>query len=146
MRLLAAKTVLKAVGLSELITTSLEDYEALALRLARAALPGGMKEKLARNRKTYPFFDTRRFTRHIEFTYKTMWRTHQDGRSPIAFAVERALDERQPNRALTRRSLGLTAANRRRNLSRWARPQTLAVPRRLDSAATLLCTRPRCGA
>lgn len=35
MRLLAAKTVLKAVGLSELITTSLEDYEALALRLAR---------------------------------------------------------------------------------------------------------------
>ncbi|MFY9897785.1 MAG: hypothetical protein WAK67_08315 [Xanthobacteraceae bacterium] len=35
MRLLVAKAVLKAVGLSELITTSLEDYEALALRLAR---------------------------------------------------------------------------------------------------------------
>jgi protein O-GlcNAc transferase len=28
-------SLLKAVGLSELITTSLEDYEALALRLAR---------------------------------------------------------------------------------------------------------------
>jgi predicted O-linked N-acetylglucosamine transferase (SPINDLY family) len=35
MRLLVAETVLKAVGLSELITTSLEDSEALALRLAR---------------------------------------------------------------------------------------------------------------
>ena len=45
-----AASLLKAVGLPELITTSLEDYEGLALRLARdPMLLGGIKDKLLRN-------------------------------------------------------------------------------------------------
>jgi protein O-GlcNAc transferase len=84
-----AASVLTAVGLPELITTSREDYEALALKLAHdPALLDGMKEKLRRNRDSYPLFDTARFTRHIESAYETMWRAHQDGRAPAAFAVE----------------------------------------------------------
>jgi protein O-GlcNAc transferase len=84
-----AASVLTAAGLPELITTSLEDYEALALKLAHdPALLGGMKEKLRHNRASCPLFDTARFTRHIEAAYETMWRAYQDGRAPAAFAVE----------------------------------------------------------
>ena len=84
-----AASLLHSVGLPELITTSLGDYEALALRLAHEpALLAAIRSKLAQNRKTYPLFDTARFTRHIESAYETMWRAHRDGRAPAAFAVE----------------------------------------------------------
>jgi protein O-GlcNAc transferase len=83
-------SLLTAVGLSELITNSLEDYEGLALKLAREpSLLASIKANLARNRDTYPLFDTARFTRHIEAAYETMWQRHQSGAAPQAFAVER---------------------------------------------------------
>jgi predicted O-linked N-acetylglucosamine transferase (SPINDLY family) len=85
-----AASLLKAVGLSELITTSLEDYEALALKLAHdSALMAAFKRKLAHNRDTYPLFDTVRFARHIEAAYVTMWERYQKGKAPKAFAVSR---------------------------------------------------------
>jgi protein O-GlcNAc transferase len=85
-----AASLLKAIGVPELITTSLEDYEALALRLARdPALLGTIKDKLLRNRDTSPLFDTARFTRHLEAAYSTMWHRYQSGgEPPRAFAVE----------------------------------------------------------
>jgi predicted O-linked N-acetylglucosamine transferase (SPINDLY family) len=84
-----AASQLKAVGLPELITTSLEDYEALALKLAREpSFLAAIKAKLARNRDTYPLFDTARFTRHIEAAYTTMWERQQRGERPEAFAVK----------------------------------------------------------
>jgi len=87
-----AASLLKAIGVPELITTSLEDYEALALRLARdPALLATMKDKLLRNRDTYPLFDTARFTRHLEAAYATMWQRYQSGEPPRAFAVERVV-------------------------------------------------------
>jgi Tfp pilus assembly protein PilF len=42
----------------------------------------------ARNRDTYPLFDTARFTRHIEAAYTTMWERQQRGERPEAFAVK----------------------------------------------------------
>jgi protein O-GlcNAc transferase len=73
-----AASLLRAVGLPELVTTSLEDYEALALRLAREPSSlAAVKDKLARNRETQPLFDTARFTRHIEAAYITMWERHR---------------------------------------------------------------------
>jgi protein O-GlcNAc transferase len=84
-----AASLLKAVGLPELITSSLVEYEVLALRLARdPPLLAAIRSKLAQNRKTYPLFDTARFTRHIESAYETMWQAHREGRAPAAFAVE----------------------------------------------------------
>jgi len=83
-----AASVLTAVGLPDLITSSLDEYEALALRLARdPALLGAMKEKLLRNRDHCPLFDTARFTRHLEAAYITMWQRYQNGEPPRAFAV-----------------------------------------------------------
>jgi predicted O-linked N-acetylglucosamine transferase (SPINDLY family) len=84
-----AGSLLNAVGLPELIAPSLEDYEVLALKLAREpARLAAIKEKLARNIKTHPLFDTARFTRHMEAAYTTMWQRVQKGEPPKSFAVE----------------------------------------------------------
>jgi protein O-GlcNAc transferase len=84
-----AASLLHAVGIPELITPNLEDYQALALKLAREPeLLAGVKAKLAANRDTYPLFDTVRFTRHIEAAYTTMWETWQHGEAPKSFSVE----------------------------------------------------------
>jgi predicted O-linked N-acetylglucosamine transferase (SPINDLY family) len=83
-----AGSLLTAVGLPELIATSLPEYQALALSLAREPERlGGIRAKLARNRGTFPLFDTNRFTRHIESAYRTMWERYQRGEPPIGFAV-----------------------------------------------------------
>jgi predicted O-linked N-acetylglucosamine transferase (SPINDLY family) len=85
-----AASLLKAIGLPELITTSLENYEALALKLAREpSLLASIKDKLGRNRDTFPLFDTARFTRHMESAYTIMWQRHHSGATPQHFAVER---------------------------------------------------------
>jgi protein O-GlcNAc transferase len=84
-----AASLLRAVGLPELVTQSLADYEALALRLARdPSLLGALKVRLARNRDMGPLFDTARFTRNIEAAYTTMWERNQRGEPPQSFAVE----------------------------------------------------------
>jgi predicted O-linked N-acetylglucosamine transferase (SPINDLY family) len=72
-----------AVGLPELVTNSLEEYEVLALKLAHEpALLAKVKTKLASHRETYPLFDTKRFTRNIEAAYTTMWQRYQQGEPP----------------------------------------------------------------
>src|SRR6266699_1256811 len=61
-----AASLLNAIGLPELITTTPEAYQEMAIDLA--AHPEKMaiiKTKLAENRLTTPLFDTGRFTRHI---------------------------------------------------------------------------------
>jgi predicted O-linked N-acetylglucosamine transferase (SPINDLY family) len=83
-----AASLLGAVGLPELITTSLADYESLALRLARdPELLASLRDKLARNRRSFPLFDTDRFTRHIEAAYTAMWERAERGEPPESFAV-----------------------------------------------------------
>src|SRR5262249_54540117 len=82
-------SLLHAVGLPELVTPSLEEYEALALRLAREPeLLASLRAKLAKNRLTFPLFDTQRFTRHIEAAFTTMWEIQQRGEAPRSFAVQ----------------------------------------------------------
>jgi predicted O-linked N-acetylglucosamine transferase (SPINDLY family) len=84
-----AGSLLHAVGLPELIAGSLEDYEKLALRLAKNPdLLGAMKSKFAKNRTTSPLFDTARYTRNIEAAYTRMWELSQKGKSPQSFTVE----------------------------------------------------------
>ncbi len=73
-----AASLLKAIGLDELITHSLADYEALALKLAHdpTAL-AALRERLARNKTSFPLFDTARTTRQIETAYTMMWQRYQ---------------------------------------------------------------------
>jgi predicted O-linked N-acetylglucosamine transferase (SPINDLY family) len=84
-----AAGLLHAVGLPELVTKSLADYEALALRLAGdQALLARVRGKLAQSRTSCALFDTERFCRHIEIAYERMWDTFQRGEPPQSFAVE----------------------------------------------------------
>ena len=81
-------SMLKAAGLPELVTTSLDDYEALARNLAtEPELMSSIRRKLADNRSTCPLFDGDRFRRHVEAAYTTMWDIHRNGASPKSFRV-----------------------------------------------------------
>ncbi len=75
-----AASLLKNVGLPELITHTLEQYETLAIELAND--PGklmSLKDRLLRNRVTTPLFDTRRFSKLLESAYRAMYeRYHAD--------------------------------------------------------------------
>jgi predicted O-linked N-acetylglucosamine transferase (SPINDLY family) len=86
-----AASLLHAAGLPELVTASLADYEALALRLASdpAALTA-LRAKLAANRLTTPLFDSARFTRHLEAAYRRMWEMRRAGEGLSGFAVAAA--------------------------------------------------------
>jgi predicted O-linked N-acetylglucosamine transferase (SPINDLY family) len=84
-----AASLLHAIGLPELVTATLAEYEALALKLATMPdMLAGIRAKLARNRTTHPLFDTDRFRRHMEAAYITMWERYQHGESPASFAVQ----------------------------------------------------------
>jgi predicted O-linked N-acetylglucosamine transferase (SPINDLY family) len=83
-----AASILNAVGLPELVTQSLDEYEGLALRIAHdSKLRNALRSKLASQRTTWPLFDTARMTRHIEKAYNEMWRRHCAGEAPASFAV-----------------------------------------------------------
>jgi protein O-GlcNAc transferase len=83
-----AGSLLHAVGLPELVTTTLAEYEARALALAREPrLLAEVRERLARNRHSAPLFDSDRFRRHLEAAYIGMWERQRRGEPPAAFAV-----------------------------------------------------------
>ena len=68
-----AASVLGAIGLAELVTNTLEEYEALALALAKDPTRlAAIKERLARNRDTHPLFDSAAYTRDLESAYRSM--------------------------------------------------------------------------
>lgn len=84
-----AGSLLTAIGLPELITRDLKEYEALALKLATTAtLCAEIRSKLAQNRTIYPLFNTDRFRRHIEAAYIKMWEKNQRGELPASFSVQ----------------------------------------------------------
>jgi predicted O-linked N-acetylglucosamine transferase (SPINDLY family) len=82
-------SILRALGLEELITTNLTDYEALAYKLATDPIGlHAIKAKLEHHRDTFPLFNTDRYRVHLESAYKTMWETWQRGLPPGSFHVE----------------------------------------------------------
>ncbi|HUE63760.1 MAG TPA: tetratricopeptide repeat protein [Rhizomicrobium sp.] len=71
-----AASILTAAGLAELVTNSLDAYEALALKLAGDPVAfRAIREKLKANQSRVPLFDTPRFTRNLESLYRKMLET-----------------------------------------------------------------------
>ncbi len=65
-----AASLLEAIELPELITTTAEQYEAMAAELAQTPrLLEQIKQKLARNRLKTALFDTRSFAKRLETAY-----------------------------------------------------------------------------
>ena len=84
-----AASALTALGMPELIVETLDEYEFLALSLARDAQRlAGLRNKIGSNRNTALLFDTERFTRQIEAAYDTMQQRALRGELPEAFTVD----------------------------------------------------------
>ena len=83
-----AASLLNAIGLPELITTTPEAYEHMAVDLAtHPEKLAVIKHKLAENRLTTPLFDTKLFTKHIEAAYTVMHERHQADLEPDHIVV-----------------------------------------------------------
>jgi len=81
-------SLLRAVGLPELIVDDLRAYEAHALDLARHPQRlAELRAKLETNRLRAPLFDTAGYARALECAYATMWERHATGRPPAPFSV-----------------------------------------------------------
>jgi predicted O-linked N-acetylglucosamine transferase (SPINDLY family) len=84
-----AASLLRAMRMPELITSSLAEYEAAAVELA--ANPGTLAEltrRLAHLRSTTPLFDTPRFIRHLECAYVKVNERHRSGLPPDHIAID----------------------------------------------------------
>ena len=78
-----AASLLNAIGLPELITSTQEEYEALAIELAmNPPKLEDIKAKLAKNRLTAPLFDTPLFTKNLEAAYIKMYERYQADLEP----------------------------------------------------------------
>jgi predicted O-linked N-acetylglucosamine transferase (SPINDLY family) len=83
-----AASLLRALGLPELITRSLTDYQDAALRLARnAGLLAALGKRLEASRKESQLFNADWFARNVEKAYSTMWEIYASGEAPRAFTV-----------------------------------------------------------
>jgi protein O-GlcNAc transferase len=83
-----AASLLKAIGLPELVTHSAQEFEELAVALASdAPRLATLRNRLKANRSTHPLFDTKRFTRHLEQAFERMVSNQREGHSPGPFSV-----------------------------------------------------------
>jgi protein O-GlcNAc transferase len=86
-----AASQLDAIGMRELITDSLEAYQALALKLAQEpALLKTTREKLAKNLNTMPLFDIPRLVQNVERAFATMVEIRDKGEAPRDLRVGNA--------------------------------------------------------
>ena len=86
-----AGSLLMAIGMPELVTGSLEEYEQTALALARDPQRLiALRQKLEKNRETSALFDLPKLTGNIEAAYERMWQTWLSGQKPAAFSLGRA--------------------------------------------------------
>jgi predicted O-linked N-acetylglucosamine transferase (SPINDLY family) len=78
-----AASLLNAIGLPELITSTQEEYETLAIDLAmNPSKLTDIKNRLANNRLTTPLFDTPLFTKNLEAAYIEMIERYQADLKP----------------------------------------------------------------
>jgi protein O-GlcNAc transferase len=78
-----AASLLRSIGLPELVTTSVQQYEDLAVDLGtHPARLAGIKQRLAGNRLTTPLFDSRSFVRNLEAAYAKMYGRYCAGLAP----------------------------------------------------------------
>jgi predicted O-linked N-acetylglucosamine transferase (SPINDLY family) len=83
-----AASLLHAIGLPELVTTTADEYEALAVELAtNPERLQSIRARLDANRLTTPLFDTARFTRRLEAAYRAMHGRAAAGLEPAAIRV-----------------------------------------------------------
>jgi predicted O-linked N-acetylglucosamine transferase (SPINDLY family) len=85
-----AASLLHAVGLPELVTSTWPDYEELAVTLAQnPQLHQSLRARLEQSRNTAPLFDTPAYTRHLEAAYIAILERHRGGLPPDHIHIPR---------------------------------------------------------
>jgi predicted O-linked N-acetylglucosamine transferase (SPINDLY family) len=85
-----AASLLNGIGLPELVTSTQEQYEAMAIELAsNPDRLAEIKDRLHRNRLEMPLFDTGGFTTHLENAYTQIYERYQADLSPEHIYVAR---------------------------------------------------------
>ena len=78
-----AGSILSAIGTPELITSSIDEYERLAVELAtQPERLANLRQRLVRNRLTTPLFDSALYTRHVENVLAQMYERYQCDLAP----------------------------------------------------------------
>jgi predicted O-linked N-acetylglucosamine transferase (SPINDLY family) len=78
-----AASLLSAIGLSDLVTSTQEEYEALAIELATNPRKlADIKLKLAANRLTAPLFNTPLFAKNLEAAYVNIYKRYRADLQP----------------------------------------------------------------
>ena len=86
-------SLLTAIDIPELITTTEADYEKLALDLAtNPEKLKSLRAKLARNKDDTPLFNTEQFTGNIEAAYTEMYSRYVNGKKPEHLLVKEKQD------------------------------------------------------
>jgi len=87
-----AASLLGTLGLSELITSTLEEYECRAVELARDPQRlARIKRDLAQKRSTAPLFNTPLFTKNLETAYGMIYERYHAGLAPDQIDVSNSL-------------------------------------------------------
>lgn len=85
-----AASLLRTLGLPELVAPTPQAYEDLAVELAvNPEKLATIKSQVVRNRSTTPLFDTQLYTRHLEAAYVAMYKRQRSGLSPEHIIVTR---------------------------------------------------------
>ena len=85
-----AASLLRAVGLPELITTTESEYEELAVNLAHDPQRlHAFRQHLQQNHLTAPLFDCKTYTRHLESAYGTIVERYHAGLPPDHIDIPR---------------------------------------------------------
>ena len=81
-------SILKAVGLPELVTTTMREYEDLAVRIGlNSEIRRELRRRTENARSMCALFDTPRFVRQLEWAFEHMWTAYLNGEAPAPFAV-----------------------------------------------------------
>ena len=85
---------LNAVNMPELITSTREQYESLAIELAlNSEKLGSIKNKLAQNLPSSALFDCQTFTNNLELAFDEMHQRSQSGLKPDHILVRDLIDK-----------------------------------------------------
>jgi predicted O-linked N-acetylglucosamine transferase (SPINDLY family) len=83
-----ASSLLTAVGLTELIAKSAQEYESLAIQLGHEPKAiSELKAKLNENRLSAPLFDTERYTEKLESAFREMHRRSTRNQPPAHLVI-----------------------------------------------------------
>ena len=87
-------SMLSAIDLPQLVTPTIEAYEALAVDLANnAERRGALRAELDQKRLREPLFNPHRLARHLEQSYRTIWQRYQAGSGPSDIHIAPLADD-----------------------------------------------------